>query len=115
MGSYASLHYYNGYDEIIFASMFDYKFFGYIEDEECEKTESYKYLLQLKDIPAYILNCGYIGQVCVLKKDEALKFMMLYSKDYCIFAEREQFGKFYGWDREIDDLPEDILLCLCFD
>lgn len=115
MGSYAGLHYYNEYDEIQFASIFDYKFFGYIEDEECEKTESYKYLLQLKDIPAYILNCSYIGQVCVLRKEEALKFMKLYSKDYCIFQDREQFGMFDGWDREIDDLPEDIILCLSFD
>lgn len=115
MGSYASLHYYDENNEIHFASMFDHKFFGYIEDEDCEKTESYKYLFDFDNIPVYIINKSYIGPVCVLKKEEAIKFMMLYSKDYCIFQEREQFSKFDGWDSEIDDLPEDILLCLCFD
>lgn len=113
MGVYATL-YYDEQGETIVATMFDFKFFGYIEDQECEKTESYKYLHQLCDISSYILNIGYV-EVCELTKEEALKFMALYSKDFCIFNDREQWGEFFGWDREIDDFPEDIKLFLCFD
>lgn len=118
MGSYASLHYYDEHDEydiIQFASMFDHKFFGYIEDDECAAMASYKYLLEIRDLPVMYVNQSYIGTICRLTKQEALKFMMLYSKDYCISEDREQFGMFDGWDREIDDLPEDIILYLSFD
>ena len=114
MGCYACLSYDDENGESQVATMFDFKFFGYIEDQECEKTESYKYLHQLCDIPSYILNIGYI-EVCELRKEEAMKFMALYSKDYCIFQECEQYGEFFGWYREIDNLPEDIILRLCID
>ena len=115
MGSYASLHYYDDCEEIHFASMFDYKFFGYIEDDECIKLKSYLYLLEIRDIPVIIANESYIGSIALLTKEEAIEFMRLYSDDYCAYNKVEKIHDFQGWDQTIDELNDDIKLYLSFD
>lgn len=115
MGSYASLHYYDEHEEIHFASIFDHKFFGYIEDDECIKLKSYLYLLEICDIPVIIANEGYIGPIALLTKEEAIKFMRLYSDDYCAYNKVEKIHDFHGWDSTIDELNDDIKLYLSFD
>lgn len=115
MGSYASLHYYDENKEIQFASIFDHKFFGYIEDDECIKLKSYLYLLEICDIPVLIANESYIGPIALLTKEEAIKFMRLYSDDYCAYNRVEKIHDFHGWDKTIDELNDDIKLYLSFD
>lgn len=115
MGSYASLHYYDIRGKLHFAALFNYKLFGYIEDDECAEMESYKYLFKIRDIPVEVANEPYIHCVCELSKQEAIEFMRLYSKDLCKCLNFIQYSEFAGWDKNIKHLRNSTKLYLCFD
>ncbi len=107
MGSYASVYYYDSNDQYKFVAIFDHKFYGYIEDEEIEKTLSYQWLMKINAFRYNVgmrVNYSYIGTVLKLPFSQMLEFMALYSNDYAIYEKTTHATKFYGWD--FDKIPK---------
>lgn len=113
MGSYATL-YYTEHGQSCVASVFSHKFFGYITDDECLSTETYKYLNGLCDIDVSYLNDTYIGGVCLLSKEEAENFMALYAKDYCEYYGNDLKETNQDWIGTLGNLPNNLKFRLSF-
>lgn len=112
MGSYAVL-FYTDHGETQIGGIFTHKFFGYITDEECENMESCKYLHDICDIDVELLNESYIGQICVLTKEEADQFMKMYAEDFCRYS-GEKIGTNQLWLMSGGSLPDAVTFRLCF-
>lgn len=78
MGSYANFTTKEG-DLVTIANR---KYFGYIEDEEYEKTHTYKFLEKLSEDAAWISNISYIHDVVEMNYDQMMIFKKLYVWDF---------------------------------
>ena len=108
MGSYASVYYYDSKNQLKFVALFEHKYFGYIPDEDVEKTLSYQWLMKINAFRYNIcmsVNYSYIGTVLKLPFSRMLEFMALYSNDYAIYEKTTHATKFYGWD--FCNIPKD--------
>lgn len=83
MGSYASIYFRRKNGDYTFVTMFNHKFFGYIDDEEAAQLPSVKYLIE-RDPTLSVegLNCSYIGTVAKMTEREARIFMDIYADDF---------------------------------
>ena len=83
MGSYASINYRKKSGEWIIVSQFNHKFLGYIEDEEAEKLNSVKWLIDRDpDLTVSLLNYSYIHTVACMSERDAKIFMEIYADDF---------------------------------
>lgn len=78
MGSYANFTSKEG-DLITLAN---HKYFGYIDDEEYEKTRTYKFLKLLSEDAGWMSNIAYIGGVIEMDYKHMMIFKKLYVWDY---------------------------------
>lgn len=83
MGSYASIYFRRKNGDYTFVTMFNHKFFGYIDDEEAAQLPSVKYLIERDPtLSVEVLNCSYIGTVAKMTEREARIFMDIYADDF---------------------------------
>ena len=92
MGSYANF-WTKEHDLVACANR---KYFGYIDDEEYEKTRTYKFLKELSEDAAWMSNVSYIGDVIEMNYEQMMTFKKLYALDFFgPVNNSEQFEEFY--------------------
>ncbi len=103
MGSYA----YFQTKEGDLVTMANRKFFGYINDEEYEKTHTYKFLEKLSEDAIWMSNISYIGGVVEMNYDQMIVFKRLYVWDYFGPVDASLFKRSYELMWHDVGLPED--------
>lgn len=72
------------------------KYFGYIEDDEFEKTRSYQFLKELCGDDVMYANVSYIHGFCDMTYFQMLTFMQVYMLDfYGLSNDAEHDDKFH--------------------
>ena len=92
MGSYANFTTKEG--ELV--TLANRKYFGYIDDEEYEQTETYKFLRRLSEDAVWMSNISYIGGVVEMDYEHMMIFKKLYVWDfYGHISDSSLFEQFY--------------------
>lgn len=113
MGSYANFMY---EDKLV--AMANRKFFGYIEDEEFEKSKSYHLLKELCGNDIEYANESYIHFLCEMTYFQMIEFMYAYMLDfYGLSNDDPHDDKFHEmWDQiHLPPNPELKMYDLYFD